>query len=235
MTRAVQPRRPLRFWTTVTAAALITALGPVATASAAPGVLSVGQAVVNTRVLQTVANDGGAKGDAAFVVKQFRSERARVDNRVLATAWQCSDCRAVSISFQIVHLNAENPTIRATNRAQAYNVRCQRCESLAAAYQIVLATGSAVLLDDEDLQELDRIGRDVDELSRSTAPLTELTARLDALAAQVAAVLNRALEDRESSGATAATGPAAQGIGPSVRQAGPPVTLRRDVRVTGAR
>lgn len=235
MPRAVQPRRPLRFFTTITAAALITALGPAATASAAPGVLSVGQAVVNTRVQQTVAHDGGSSTGGVLEVQQFVSENLAADNRALATARQCSDCRAVSFSFQIVHLNAQNPTIRATNRAQASNIRCQRCETMAAAYQIVLATGSAVLLDDEDLQELDRIGRALDELSRSTAPLTELAAGLDALAAQVVAVLNRALEDREPGGAASATGPSAQGIGPSVRKAGPPVTVRRDVRVIKAR
>lgn len=234
MTRAVQPRRPLRFWTTVTAAALITALGPAASASAAPGVLTVGQAVVNTRVQQTVANDGGTKGDAALVVRQFRSDRARLDNRVIATAKECSDCRAVSFSLQIVHLNAEDLSLRATNLAQATNLRCVRCESMAAAYQIVLATGRAVLLDDADLQELDRIGRALDDLSRSPAPLTELTAGMDALVLQAVSVLSRALERPAADGAAAATGPSARAAGPSVRKAGPPVTVHRDVRVTGA-
>lgn len=133
--------------------------------------------VLRTNATTTVDRDNRAASNFDFDVLSTTATHVTADNSALATT-SCSDCRAVSISFQIVTASGSGIDLTANNSASAVNTTCSGCESLAIAYQFILVTARPVTLNPDVDDRLRQIQRDLKRLSRSTSAIADIEPRV---------------------------------------------------------
>jgi hypothetical protein len=167
----------------VAAAAVALSLLPVPAASAAGG-----DGTVSTRAVATVRHDGAVRTDTDFDVSLGARRLSGATNLSVAYA-RCTDCRALSASFQVVLVRRPAADLALTNRAVAVTDRCRRCEALSWAYQWVVVTGTDHRLSPSGQWRLRMLDRRLRLLVRSAPPAAELARGVEGLAAQVQQVL----------------------------------------------
>jgi hypothetical protein len=147
-----------------------------------------GDRTVSSRAVATVRHDGAVRTDTDFDVSLSARRLSGATNVSVAYA-RCTDCRALTASFQVVLVRRPPAELALTNRAVAVTDRCQRCEALSWAYQWVVLTGTDHRLSPSGQWRLRLLDRRLRLLVRSAPPAAELARGVAGLAAQVQQVL----------------------------------------------
>ena len=169
----------------VVGAALTLSVLPATAADALSGGRHAGHDVV-TRADAEVHRDHRTVTDLDFDVRRRGSRLDSATNLAVAYA-RCTDCRSLSVAFQVVLVRRPAADLSVVNRAVGVTDRCVRCEALAYAYQWVVVTRG--WLTPAGHWKLAGIKQELRALVRSRASAGELQAAVASLAAQVGEVL----------------------------------------------
>ena len=169
----------------VAGTALTLSVLPATAADALGGDRHAGHDVV-TRADAEVHRDHRTVTDLAFDVRRRGSRLDSATNLAVAYA-RCTDCRSLSVAFQVVLVRRPAADLSAVNRAVGVTDRCVRCEALAYAYQWVVVTRGS--LTPAGHRKLTGIKHELRLLMRSRPSAGELQTAVASLAAQVGEVL----------------------------------------------
>jgi putative peptide zinc metalloprotease protein len=132
--------------------------------------------------------DGSTLFRFAFSIRRIAGEIVDQSNVALAYA-QCSECRTVAISVQVLLVEGSPDQVTPTNLAVALNEGCTECQTLAAAYQFVFGAGEELRFTADGRRQIAAIRQRFRELGRSDLGTEEIQRQADALADELRTVL----------------------------------------------
>jgi hypothetical protein len=190
----VSAQGQVRRWVVAVAAGLALAVGPASLASAHESRHQRGTATFEDQEVVELTTSG-TRSASGLTYHQTHADSVTATNAAVAYA-ACDDCRAVSLSMQVVVADGGPSTLDVGNVAVAMTENCTGCEAVAVAYQLVIASGDRLKLSGAGHRELADLRRDLRRLARSDASPEEVQAQADALMAQVTATLSQELRVR---------------------------------------
>jgi len=147
----------------------------------------------DTSALAINTKDGTSLFKFAFEVRKTMSEV--VDETNTAFAYNnCTGCRAVAVSFQVVLVMADASTVTPTNVAVAINENCTLCDAAAFAYQFVVGTNGPVSFTKEGRDGLKELRKRLAGLGEANLSDADLAAELDDIAGELAGILTNELD-----------------------------------------
>jgi hypothetical protein len=154
-----------------------------------------GAATFEDQKVVELTKAGKARGAAGLGLHLTHAKKVTANNAAVAYT-ACDDCRAVSLSFQVVVADRGPKDITANNVAAALTEGCTGCESLAVAYQLVIATSDRAKLSARGQSRLQAVRHELRHLARSGKPLLEIHAEAQTLMASVTTILTEELRTR---------------------------------------